>query len=38
MNLSTKSKQSHRDTEQTCACQGGGGESVVDGGLGLLNF
>ena len=26
MNLSTKQKQTHRHTEQTCACQGKGGK------------
>ena len=25
MNLPTKQKQTHRHTEQTCGCQGGGG-------------
>ena len=38
MNLSTKSKQSHRDTEQTCACQGGGGGSGVDGEFGVIKL
>ena len=26
MNLSTKQKQTHKHTEQTCGCQGGGGK------------
>ena len=26
MNLSTKQKQTHRHRDQTCGCQGGGGE------------
>ena len=26
MNLSTKQKQTHGHREQTCGCQGGGGE------------
>ena len=28
MNLSPKQKQIHRHREQTCGCQGGGGEEV----------
>ena len=37
MNLSTKQKQTHRDTEQTCSCCGqGGGEGWI-GSLGLAN-
>ena len=31
MNLSTEQKQTHRHREQTCGCQGGGGESGMDG-------
>ena len=38
MNLSSKQKQTRRQSEQTCGCQGGegGGEGKRDGrGLGL---
>ena len=34
MNLSTKQKQTHGCGEQTCSCQGVGGESGMDGELG----
>ena len=30
MNLSTEWIQTHRHGEQTCGCQGGGGESQMD--------
>ena len=33
MNLSTKQKQTHRYGEQTCGCQGGGGQNEMDGGI-----
>ena len=37
MNLSTKHKQTHRHGEQTCGCQGGGGEGEGwTGSLGLV--
>ena len=29
MNLSMKQKQTHRYREQTCGCQGGGGEGWI---------
>ena len=35
MDLSTEKKQIHG--EQTCGCQGGGGESAMDGSLGLVD-
>ena len=36
MNLSTETKQSHGHREQTCSCQGGGGERKI-GSLGLAD-
>ena len=36
MNLSTKQKQTHRQGEQTCGCQGRGAEE--DGWTGSLEF
>ena len=35
MNLSTEKKQTHRHGEQTCGCQGGGGESEMDQEFGV---
>ena len=38
MNLSTKQKQTHRHIEQTCGCQGRGGEGEGwAGSLGLVD-
>ena len=38
MNLSTKQKQTHKHREQTCVCQGGGGDKVgCTGSLGLVD-
>ena len=38
MHLSTKQKQTHRHREQTCGCQGGGGEAEEwTGSLGLVD-
>ena len=38
MKLSTKQKQIHRRREQTCGCQGGGGEGEGwTGSLGLVD-
>ena len=34
MNISTKQKQTHRHREQTCGCQGGGGQEGSIGSLG----
>ena len=36
MNLSVKQKQTHRQREQTCGCQGWGGEEWT-GNLGLAD-
>ena len=35
MNLFTEQKQTHRQGEQTCGCQGGGRESGVDWEFGV---
>ena len=35
MNLSTKQKQIHKHSEQTCGCQRGGGEIGMDWELGI---
>ena len=35
MNLSTKQKQTHRQREQTCDCQGEGGRRMMDWEFGI---
>ena len=35
MNLSTEQKKTHGHGEQTCGCQGGGGETGMDGESGV---
>ena len=35
MNLSIKQKQTYKHGEQTCGCQGGGGESGIDWEFGV---
>ena len=37
MNLSTKQKQTHRQREQTCGCQGGGEGIEWTGSLGFVD-
>ena len=37
MHLSTKQKQTHRNKEQTCSCQGGAEEGRGSGALGLAD-
>ena len=38
MNISTKQKQTHRHREQTCGCQGGGGEGGMDWEFGINRY
>ena len=35
MNLPTEKRQTHRHGEQTCGCQGGGGESGMEWEFGV---
>ena len=37
-NLSTEHKQTHRQGEQTCGCQGGGGGSGMDEEFGVSSY
>ena len=37
MNLSVKKKQTHRHTEQTCGCQGGGDVGGMEWEFGVQN-
>ena len=38
MNLSTKQKLTHRHREQTCGCQGGGGEGGMEWEFGISRW
>jgi len=38
MNLSTKQKKPHSHKQETCGCQGGGGESGIDWEFGVSRF